>query len=132
MKNILTDFKGEAALDLIANLIEPVSVIAADDKVKGLLAGEMDSEKVLQLTTYLLKFHKKEIMSILAATEGKKVKDCDFTIMSLFKDINTLVHMITEDEELVEVRDFFSGLAQKDSKNSSGNVTEITKVTETA
>lgn len=130
MKNILTDFKGEAALDLIANIIEPISVIVDDEAVKSLLTSGTDSKELLALTTYLLREHKKEILEILAATEGKKVKDCDFTILSLFKDVNNLVKMITEDDELVEVRDFFSGLTQKDSKSSSGNVMETTVETE--
>lgn len=131
MKNILTDFKGEAALDLVANIIEPVSVLVADEKVKDMISGELDGVGIAKLTSYLLKEHKKEILEILAATEGKKPSECEFTLKSLFVDVNNLVKMITEDEDMADVRDFFSGLTQKDSETSSGNATEPTKETET-
>ena len=130
MKNILTDFKGEAALDLVANIIEPVSVLVADEKVKDMISGELDGVGIAKLTSYLLKEHKKEILEILAATEGKKPSECEFTLKSLFVDVNNLVKMITEDEEMADLRDFFSGLTQKDSTTSSSDVTETTQETE--
>lgn len=130
MKNILTDFKGEAALDLVANIIEPVSVLVADEKVKDMVSGELDGVGIAKLTSYLLKEHKKEILEILAATEGKKPSECEFTLKSLFVDVNNLVKMITEDEDMADLRDFFSGLTQKDSTTSSSDVTETTQETE--
>lgn len=131
MKNILTDFKGEAALDLVANIIEPISVLAADETLKEMLSGDLDGAAVMKLVSYLLKNNKKEVLEILAATEGKKPEECDFTIKSIFVDVNNLVKMITEDPDMEDVRDFFSGLSQKGSETSSGNATEPTKETET-
>lgn len=130
MKNILTDFKGEAALDLVANIIEPVSVLVADEKVKDMVSGELDGVGIAKLTSYLLKEHKKEILEILAATEGKKPSECEFTLKSLFVDVNNLVKMITEDEDMADVRDFFLGAQHVASQNSSGSATETTQETE--
>lgn len=130
MKNILTDFKGEAALDLVANIIEPVSVLVADEKVKDMVSGELDGVGIAKLTSYLLKEHKKEILEILAATEGKKPSECEFTLKSLFVDVNNLVKMITEDEDMADVRNFFYDLKREDSQNSSGSATETTQETE--
>ena len=133
MKNILTDVKGEAALDLIANIIEPISVLAADDTVKTLLSEVTDDTNsagaLMKFVTYILREHKKEVLQILAATEGKRPEDCDFTIKSLFVEVNNLIHMITEDEELADIRDFLSELSTKDLEISSGSA--MAPITET-
>lgn len=126
MKNIFTDFKGEQALDLIANLIEPITVLAKDTKVTGILSKQVTTTDFLALSVHLLKNRKKEVIQIISAIEGVDPKDCQCTVKSIFNDINTLVKLITEDEELAEIRDFFFVPREKVLMTSSGNVMENT------
>lgn len=59
----LSEIKGEEALDVLADIIEPVSMMLADPKVKEM--WESGKPKLL-LVQYLLKNHKKELLTTMA------------------------------------------------------------------
>lgn len=91
----LTDYKGEDALDLIADIIEPASVIFGDKELKKL--GKEKNK--IPAVKYVLKNHKKECVEILARLNGKTVDEYDSNIAVMLKEIMEII----SDKELVEV-----------------------------
>ena len=75
----LTEIKDEAALDLIADLIDPVSEIASDKRIIELIK-KGDRKAVIKA---LIKNHKKSIIEILAACEGVPVEEYHINVLSL-------------------------------------------------
>ena len=63
----LSDIQGDKALDLWAEIIEPVSMILSDESVKTVFK----EESKLKLAQYIIKNHKKEIVEIMARLDGK-------------------------------------------------------------
>jgi hypothetical protein len=66
----LSEVKGEEALDVLAEILEPITVIANDDEVK---AGF--ETNVAKCVSIVLKKYKAEIMQIFAAINGKTVEE---------------------------------------------------------
>ena len=76
----LSDIKGERTLDVIAEIIEPISNIAQDKQAaalfkrekapKGMDARSFAIEKLKNAAISLLKAHKNDIIAILAAIQG--------------------------------------------------------------
>lgn len=62
----LSDIKGDRALDVLADIIEPSAEIMADENVKNAARA---GNKVAAVK-HILKDHKTAIFAILAATEG--------------------------------------------------------------
>lgn len=71
----LSDVKGEKALDMLADLIDPASEIMADKEIKAVFQtrGKKGAEKPpkMRAVKLALKKHKGAVMEILAALEGK-------------------------------------------------------------
>lgn len=63
----LSEIKGEAALDVLAEIIEPAVEIMADPIIKQLAADDAPKIKFLKP---IIKGHKKEIIQIMAALDG--------------------------------------------------------------
>lgn len=72
--NKLSDFKGEEALDVLADIIEPLANIFADKDI-GELAKNAKSVPPIKFITIALKNHKPEIIEILARLEGEPVEE---------------------------------------------------------
>lgn len=104
----LSEVKGEAALDLLADIIEPATDIMSDPKVKELVAAK-NKAAIVKL---LIKDHKKSIIEILAATEGVPVKEYNMNILTLPVKILEILN----DKELV---DFFTSQASMEDQISS-------------
>lgn len=81
----LSDIKGERTLDVIAEIIEPVSNIAQDKQAaalfkrekapKGMDARSFAIEKLKNAAISLIKTHKNDIIAILAAIQGVGVEE---------------------------------------------------------
>lgn len=84
----LSEIKGEEALDVIAEILVPITAIANDDKVK-----EGFETNVAKCISIMLKKYKAEVMHILAVVDGKKVEDLDFDILEL---TGSLVELLNE------------------------------------
>ncbi len=106
----LSDIKGERVFDVIADLIEPVTTIAEDEKVAGLFKGERkkgESNKAYTLRNvkakmpYLLKAHKAQLMQIFAALDGVTVAEYTerTNLFTLMRDILEMLN----DEALMEL-----------------------------
>ena len=112
----LSDIKGEQALDILADLIDPVSEIAQDEKVVALIR----TGKRLDAVKVLLKDHKKTVMEILAYLNGEGPKTYSPSLLSL----PVMVLNILNDPELADL--FTPG----DEVTSSGSHTESTEAEE--
>lgn len=84
----LSEIKGERALDVIADIIEPISEIMADKEV----AKTMRSGKKSKAISLAIKNHKKAVVEVLAALDGKSVDEYECNILSLPKQILDIVN----------------------------------------
>lgn len=73
----LSDIKGDRAIEVIADIIEPISNISGDAKFKELLSKEEVKgkavtflSKVKKHVPYLLKTHTKDLFTVFASLEG--------------------------------------------------------------
>lgn len=76
----LAELKGEKAIEVIADLIDPVTKIASDPKFAGLfkarrIEGESDRQMTIRNLTEklpdLIRSHKRDVLSIICAVNGK-------------------------------------------------------------
>lgn len=64
----LSDYKGEQALDILADLIEPAASIMADKEIVALARAKAPPLKIIRPA---IKNHKKEVIEILAILDGE-------------------------------------------------------------
>ena len=87
----LSDIKGEKALDVVADLIEPVAEIMCDKEISEIRKQEGGRIKAISLA---IKNHKSAVMSILAALNGQTVeeyaKECN--VLSLPKQLLDIIN----------------------------------------
>lgn len=108
----LSEYKDEEALDVLADLLDPMISILADSELKDAFNS---SENKIAVVKIAIKNHKKEVMEILATLEGIPVEEYHCNIFTL--PVKCLE--ILNDKELV---DFFNMQAQEmNSENASGS-----------
>lgn len=74
----LTDIRGEAALDALADLIDPVASICSDPRIKAAIYGsKMSAIKIM------LKDHKKSVITIMAILDGVPVEEFEVNLLTL-------------------------------------------------
>lgn len=127
----LSDIKGECTLDVIAEIIEPITNIATDDIAAAMFKREKLPEgetakgfllnRAKKSLPQLLKNHKSDIISILASIEGTSAAEYNekLNLVKLTKDFIDLM----TDEAFTEL--FISA----QSGDSSGSVQENTEDT---
>lgn len=105
----LSEIKGERALEVIADLIEPITNIASDKNCKGAFVthpeeGETNEEAVArnikEKIPTLLKSHKKDLVNIVGTLEGKNAEE-----LSLIEITHSVLEMLN-DKALLQL--FFS------------------------
>lgn len=112
-----SELKGEAALEALADMIEPAAEIVADvDFVNCLRRG--NKMKAVQLA---LRNHKKAIIQILAAADGQKPDTFEVNLLTLPKK---LIEVFNDPE----VVDLFQ--LQGQEQTSSGSAMENTEAKE--
>lgn len=106
----LSDIKGDTAIDVLCDLIDPAVEIFADPEI-----AKSKNKPKLVLAKLAVKKHKKEVIEILAilaqTTPAEYTKRMN--VASLIRD---LMEVLT-DEELT---DFFSSQAESTEGNASG------------
>ena len=113
----LSEIKGEDALDVLADVLEPIAEISSDAEfVKICRSGNK-----MQAIKHLLKEHKHEVLEVMAILDGE---DADTYDPSLIK-LPVMLLELFNDPELVSLFQF------QDTVTSSGSVTENTEETET-
>ena len=75
----LSEIKGEEALDVLAEIIEPAAQIFTDENVKEALK----SGSRIKATKIILKDHKKAILTLMAALEETPVEEYKPTLLAL-------------------------------------------------
>ena len=112
----LSDIRGERALDVLADLLEPAMILVKDEKFLELL----DSNRI-EATRYAIKNHKKEVITILAVLDGEDPDTYDVGLLTL---PIRLIQLIS-DKELVNL---FQLQGQSSEQTSSGSAMESTEV----
>lgn len=125
----LSDIKGEKAIDICADLLEPVTRMMADSKFQNIYYGKEKKEdgnpyNKLDVVRYMLKEHKKSIIEILAILNDVEYEE-------YVKEVNVLTLPATLLEILndKEMNKLFTSQVQS-STTLSVPVTEITQVSE--
>ena len=114
----LSDYKGEEALELWADLLEPMTEIIGDPEIqKTIKSGKA---KVL-IARDILKLHSKEATDIMLRIDPEPIDGVGV--------ITRLLGIISDFMQSDELRSFFGSAAQaKTESESSGSATENTEV----
>ena len=111
----LSELKGEAALDVLADIIEPAADIMADKEIAELYRAGNAPKAISKA----IKDHKRAIITILAVLDGEDPETYEPPIMML--PIKLLE--ILNDPGVQQV---FSSQGQNEEKESSGSATGST------
>lgn len=115
----LSEYHGEEALDLFADLLEPASEIMADKEfVEHARSGNM-----MKAVKTAVKGHKKAVIEILARVDGADPDNYEVNVFTIPVKALELLN----DEAL---KDLFISQGQKKTSESSGSATENTKAEE--
>lgn len=104
----------EEALDLFADLLEPIAEILTDEEVKAAYA-----EKPIKGIKKAIKRHKRTIVSALALIDGVPVKEYKV-------DVLTLPFRVLELANRPEFQDLFQSQGQTRAAHVSGSATGTT------
>ena len=118
----LSDYKGEDALELWADLLDPFIAIDGDKKIATMLRSKMPP---IATAREIIKTYKKEASQILL-----RIDDTPLDGLNIIIRLVTLITEIVNDKTL---QSFFGLSAEgKKEETSSGNVTEIIEAEETS
>ena len=108
----LSEYQGEAALDILADLIEPAGEIMSDKQI-----GDIFKENRFKAIGLAIKNHKRAVMQILATMDGVPVEEYKCNVFSLPVKILELLN----DPEMIQL---FQYQGQTGDANSSGSASE--------
>lgn len=109
----LSDYKGEEALDLIVELLDPITKIMSDKQV----AEAYQKVSKLEAIKIAIKNHKTEVIEILAILDGEDPEQYEVNIFTLPVKILEILN----DPELIKL---FGSQGQTGGAKSSGSVLE--------
>lgn len=115
----LSEYKGEDALELLADILEPTAIILKDQSVWELAK----KSRPIDCVTYVLREYKKEIIQIMAAMDGVSVDKYECNVFTLPSKLLE----ITNDEDM---KTFFNSQLQNVAGEYFGAVTEDTPAAE--
>jgi hypothetical protein len=113
----LSDIKGEKALDLLVDLIDPITLIMADERI---VQTYKSNKPRIVLIKDLIAYHKKEVLVIFALLNGEDPETYSPSIIALPKMLLDLIN----DPELM---DLFHLQNQMTGSESSGSAMESTE-----
>lgn len=111
----LSEYQGEAALDVLADLIEPAGEIMTDKEI-----GEVFKKNRFRAIGLAIKNHKNAVMKIMATMDGVPVEEYKCNVFTLPVKILELLN----DPDIVQL---FTYQGQTGDANSSGSVSENTE-----
>lgn len=112
----LSDFRGEEAIEVLADIMEPASVIMSDPDVQRMMTHKGNS--YIKIASYILREHPKDILNMYEPlTKESKEEATPPKLIRLILDI-------INDEEL---RSLFPSQGQDEALKSSGSATENTE-----
>lgn len=125
----LSDIQGERVFDVIADIIDPIANIAEDEQAsamfrreklpEGMMVKQFATQRARKALPALLKGHKDDIISILAAIEGVST--------DAYKGALNLVKLMRDAAELLTDDAFTELFLSAQSENSSGSAQENTE-----
>ena len=98
----LSDYEGDAAIELWADLIEPVTKLIADDEVRKIYKSGMPKVKVAQ---EILKNHATDVTAILQRIDPEPINGLNI--------ITRFAGLLTDVSKMPEMKDFFSSVGQE-------------------
>ena len=113
------EIKNEQAIELLADMFDPIMEIASDDKV---VSAARANDKILMVKT-ILKEHSKAVFKLMALAEGTPIEEYECNIV-------TLPAKIIELFSQPEFEFLFQSQGQKTEGTSFGSATENTEVEE--
>lgn len=114
----LSDIKGEQALDVLADILEPAAEIMQD---KEFLAHARGGSK-LKAARVAIKNHKKAIITIMALLNGTTAEEYEFNLISLPVQV---IQLLNDPEAMI----LFQLQGQNVVVDNSGSATETTTET---
>lgn len=112
-----SDYQGEEAIELWADLLEPIAKILADEKIKKTYQS---GQPKIVLAKEIINLHKTEAVSILTRIDPTPINGLNI--------ITRLLNILSEIEETEELMDFFdTGEQVKTESVSSGSAMESTE-----
>lgn len=114
----LSAYKGEQALDMLADLIEPAAAIMADKEISNAVKANLPKIKIVKAA---IKNHKPEVIEIMAILDGKEPKE--------YADKVTLFTLPAKLLEILNDPDLMSLFTLQGQKTEtlSGSATESTE-----
>ena len=91
----LSDFKGEAALDVLADIIEPLANILSDKEIQAL--SKQENTPVIAMVKPAIKNHKHDLIVILARLDEKPVDEYEKS-MNLFTLPKQVLELLNDPE----------------------------------
>lgn len=116
----LSDYKGEDALDLLADILEPAMEIISDKRISEATKGEMSRGALVKL---IVKNHKTAILTIMALIQGEDPATYKPDVLTLTANLMELL----SDEAFTEL---FQSQGQKLADLHSGPATGATQESE--
>ena len=111
----LSEYRGEEALDILADLIEPAGEIMSDKEMVKVF-----KENRFKAIGMAIKNHKKAVIQIMASIDGVPVDEYKCNVFTLPVKILEILN----DPELVQL---FTSQGQTGDANSSGSASANTK-----
>lgn len=105
----LSEYQGEAALDILADLIEPAGEIMTDKEI-----GDVFKKNRFMAIGLAIKNHKKAVMQIMATMDGVPVEEYKCNVFTLPVKILEMLN----DPDIVQL---FTYQGQTGDANSSGS-----------
>lgn len=113
----LSDYKGEEAIDLLADLLTPIVTIYNDEEFRKAVDEQKTNLEIVQL---LLKMHKKEVLLMMALIDQEDPETYEPSIFGLPYKLMEIMNM-------PEVSMLFLSQGQKEGLENSGSATENTE-----
>lgn len=126
----LSDFKGEAAIDVLADILEPLLSITSDEEVKKIRKEAIEKKEklpVYKLVKPALKNHKNDIFEIFAILNECSVDEAKEELTAA--NLPAMVVSLMSEPEIMNL--FFPQVqTEKNSSASSGSATVNTEAKE--
>ena len=115
----VTDIKGKDAIDVMADILEPLTTILADEEIDQL----SKTGTRLQAITHALKKYPDEVIYILARLDNEQPEEYEVNLVTLPRKLLEIINA-------PELQFLFTSQARNNDNDSSGSVTESTEETE--
>lgn len=120
----LSEIKGENAIDVLADILDPLTEMLADPNVKKVARSKSPT---LIKASKILKYQKKAVLEMLAILNQTPVDEFNPSLLELPIMLVDLLNDVSENEELASL---FQSQGQMITDAPFGPATEITTETE--